>query len=124
MTTRKNRKPNPEGALSRLQEMAETPYETELEGFILKNFDTIISLKTRGYAVPGIVQVLREEGYAASAPTVHAALNRAATLLGKVNPYKRIDTTQNQGESEQNQGESETNGQVLPESSKTSKLAY
>ena len=119
MATKKSQKPNPESALSRIKAMSETPRETPLENFILENFDAIASLKSQNYAVPDIVKVLKEEGYTASAPTVHAALNRAAMLLDKPNPYKRVDTASDQAKSML-----EAYDQVLPESGKKSKLAY
>jgi hypothetical protein len=63
-----------------------------LERFVLEHFDAIGALKLQGYTVPDLARVLKEEGFAAAASTVHAALNRAANLLGKPNPYKRSNT--------------------------------
>jgi hypothetical protein len=90
MPSKKNQPPNLEGALSRIQAMATTPRETPLERFVLEHFDAIGALKLQGYTVPDLAKVLKEEGFAAAPPTVHAALKRAANLLGKPNPYKRI----------------------------------
>jgi hypothetical protein len=89
MPSKKNQPPNLEGALSRIQAMATTPRETPLERFVLEHFDAIGALKLQGYTVPDLAKVLKEEGFAAAPPTVHAALKRAANLLGKPNPYKR-----------------------------------
>lgn len=91
MPPKKLQKPNPEAALDRIQAMAQTPRETPLERFVLEHFDAIASLKTQRYTVPDIAKVLKDEGFAASVATVHAALNRAAIALNKPNPYKRSD---------------------------------
>ncbi len=88
MPSKKAQKPNLESALSRIQAMAEIPRETPVERFVLEHFDAIVVLKSQGYTVPDIAKVLKEEGFAAAPPTVHAALNRAAHLLGKPNPYR------------------------------------
>ena len=95
MPSKKSQQPNLESALSRIQAMATTPRETPLERFVLEHFDAITTLKSQGYTVPDIARTLKEEGFAAAAPTVHAALNRAANLLGKPNPYKRSNTNSN-----------------------------
>lgn len=126
MPAKKPQKPNVEGALSRIQTMAETPRETPLERFVLDHFDAIVSLKTQGYSVPDIAKVLKEEGFAASAPTVHAALNRAAMLLDKPNPYKRNDSSASPDQPDDSLDEAgavTANG-ALPEPKQKSKLAY
>jgi hypothetical protein len=92
MPSKKTQKPNLESALSRIQAMAEIPRETPVERFVLEHFDAIVALKSQGYTVPDIAKVLKEEGFAAAPPTVHAALNRAAIALGKPNPYRRSPT--------------------------------
>lgn len=119
MAMKKSQKPNPDGALSRIKAMGEVPRETPLEKFVLDNFDAIVSLKSQNYTVPDIVKVLKEEGYAASAPNVHAALNRAASLLDKLNPYKRVDAA-----SELTESAVDGYDELLPETTKKSKLAY
>ena len=132
MPSKKLQKPNPESALSRLQAMAEVPRETPLERFILDHFEAIISLKTQGYTVPDIAKVLKEEGFASSPPIVHAALNRAATLLDKSNPYKRSDSTPDPtGQPDQAESEdlpesalASSSERLLPEPRHKNKLAY
>lgn len=95
MPSKKSQKPNLESALSRIQTMAETPRETPLERFVLEHFDALVALKSQGYTVPNIANVLKEEGFAAAPPTVHAALNRAAISLDKPNPYRRQSSNNN-----------------------------
>jgi hypothetical protein len=130
MPSKKSQKPNLESALSRIQTMAETPRETPLERFILEHFDALVALKSQGYTVPDIAKVLKEEGFAAAPPTVHAALNRAANLLGKPNPYRRSNTDNDLSASNgaPNQVPNEATGltidRPLPEPTKKQQPAY
>jgi len=95
---------NAEGALAKLKVMAEQPRQTPLEKFVFENFDAVATLHAQGYTVPDICTALKEEGYAASPPTLHGALNKAAGSLGKPNPFKRSpkeeDTPMNTNQSE------------------------
>ncbi len=130
MPSKKSQQPNLENALSRIQAMAATPRETPLERFILEHFDAIGTLKLQGYTVPDIAKVLKEEGFAAAPPTVHAALNRAAHLLGKPNPYRRnnLDDEQSAANGAPNQAPNEatelTVDRPLPEPTKKQQPAY
>jgi hypothetical protein len=130
MPSKKLPQPNLESALSRIQAMAATPRETPLERFILEHFDAIGVLKSQGYTVPDIARVLKEEGFAAAAPTVHSALNRAANLLGKPNPYKRSNSddepaiTNGAPNKAQNEAAELTVDRPLPEPSKKQQTAY
>jgi hypothetical protein len=130
MPSKKNQQPNIESALSRIQTMAETPRETPLERFIWEYFDAIGALKSQGYTVPDIAKVLKEEGFAAAPPTVHAALNRAAHLLGKPNPYRRNNlddepaTTNGAPNQAQNEATELTVDRPLPEPTKKQQPAY
>ena len=83
-------------------------------------------LKSQGYMVPDIARVLKEEGFAAASPTVHAALNRATNLLGKPNPYKRSNTDNEPSATNDSQDEvtEVTDDRLLPEPAKKQQTAY
>ena len=101
MATKKAKKsqtPNAVGALTRLKAMAEQPKQTPLEQFVLENFAAIVALHGQGYTVPDICTALKQDGYAASPPTLHAALNKAAVAFGTTNPFKRLDRSIDEGE--------------------------
>ena len=95
---KKSQAPNAAGALTRLKAMAEQPKQTPLEQFVLENFAAIVALHGQGYTVPDICTALKQDGYAASPPTLHAALNKAAVAFGKTNPFKRLDRSIDEGE--------------------------
>jgi hypothetical protein len=125
MPSKKSQKPNSESALSRIQAMAAMPRETPLERFVFDHFDAIISLKTQRYAVPDIAKVLKEEGFSASPPTVHAALNRASVLLNKPNPYRRTEVSSTASQPDHSSDEDDTTTEEwLPEPKQKNKLAY
>jgi hypothetical protein len=126
MPSKKLPQPNLASALSRIQAMATTPRETPLEQFVLEHFEAIGALKLQGYTVPDIARVLKEEGFAAAAPTVHAALNRAANLLGKPNPYKRSNTNNDWSTTDNSPDEvtEVTDDRLLPEPTKKQQTAY
>jgi hypothetical protein len=68
---------------------SDTVSHTCLNGFTRGTAIAMVALKSQGYTVPDIAQVLKEEGFAAAPLTVHAALNRAAIALDTPNPYRR-----------------------------------